>query len=251
MERTPGRKLQTLADASFEAWTKYYQPDENTPNQAVSYYVKGALVALCLDLLLRLRSKVTLDDVMRALWRDYGARHRGVPEGGLEKVAQQLSKLDLKPFFDAALRSTAELPLTELLAEFGVRAVRRAAPSANAPGGRATGSALAAVCGFKLKADLRVAQVFSGGAAARAGLAVNDQLIALDGLRLTNAARLQTLTPGRRYSLSVFRDDELQTLTLMPEAPSLDTWTLTLDEAASDAARTRRAAWLATTLATT
>ena len=66
--QTPGRLVQSVAQASLDAWIKYYRPDENTPNLTVSYYTKGALVALCLDLKLRMEGKTDLDAVMRALW---------------------------------------------------------------------------------------------------------------------------------------------------------------------------------------
>ncbi len=248
LQRTPGRTVQTLADASFEAWIKHYQPDENTPNQAVSYYVKGALVALCLDLRLRRDSAITLDDVMRALWRDYGARGRGVPDGTLEALAQQLSGLDLQAFFDHALRSTAELPLAEYLADFGVQAVCRVTCGDTDVGGRCTGPESRVSLGLKLRAsELRVAQVFSDGPAAQAGLAAGDQLVAVDGLRLsaaTWAARLQSLTPGRPYSLHLFRNDELLEVSVVPQASPADTWTLTLDTKASAEALRRRQAWL-------
>ncbi len=248
LQRTPGRAVQTLADASFEAWIKHYQPDENTPNQAVSYYVKGALVALCLDLLLRRDSAITLDDVMRQLWRDYGARERGVPEGALEAVAQQLSGLDLRSYFDLAIRSTAELPLAECLADFGVRAVTRVACGDTDLGGRSAGPEARVSLGLRLRAgELRVAQIFSEGAAALAGLAAGDQLVALDGLRLSAAtwgARLQSLTPGQRYSMHLFRNDELLEVSVVPQAAPADTWTLTLDAEASGDVLRRRQAWL-------
>ena len=248
LERMPGRHQQTLADASFEAWIKYYQPDENTPNQAVSYYIKGALVSLCLDLLLRRDSTITLDDVLRALWRDYGARGVGVPEGGLERLAQALSGQDLRAFFDRALRSTDELPLTALLADFGVCAQRRVAVSDGDVGGRVSGAPLTVTLGCKLRpGETRVAQVLSGSAAARAGLSVNDHLVALDGWRLTAAnwaGRIQNLKVGHRYDLHVFRNEELLQLSLQVDAPVADTWTLMLDPQADAAACTRRRAWL-------
>lgn len=250
LERAPGRRVQTLADASFEAWIKYYQPDENTPNQSVNYYVKGALVALCLDLRLRRDSAVTLDDVLRALWRDYGARGIGVPEGGLERIAQTLSGLDLREFFDQALRSTDELPLAEWLTDFGVRAHKRIAVSDGDAGGRVSGTALTVGVGCKLRAgETRVAQILSDSAAARAGLSVNDQLVAVDGLRITPAnwnARLQALQPGRAYELHVFRNDELLRLSLQAEAAPADTWTLTLEGQATGTVLARRQSWLGT-----
>jgi predicted metalloprotease with PDZ domain len=68
VQQTPGRRVQSVAQASFDAWTKYYRVQENTPNATVSYYTKGSLVALCLDLTLRAEGHTTLDAVMRALY---------------------------------------------------------------------------------------------------------------------------------------------------------------------------------------
>src|SRR5271169_2066298 len=112
---TPGRRVQTLEDASLTAWVKYYRPDENTVNSAVSYYLKGELVALCLDLTLRqLTSDVhSLDTVMRLLWERFGDG-RGVPENGVEAAAEEVAGQSLQPFFDRVLRSTAELDLSVL-----------------------------------------------------------------------------------------------------------------------------------------
>lgn len=247
LARTPGRALHTLEDASFEAWIKYYQPDENTPNATVSYYVKGGLAALCLDLTLRLRSKTTLDDVLRELWRRYGARNIGVPERGLETLAQELSKLDLREFFDHALRSTQELPLVELLEEFGVRAEPRAAFSDSDAGGRATGETPAATLGLQLRSgETRVAHVSSSGAAARAGVSGGDVLVALDGLRVTPgswAGLVARLQAGRETTLHFFRGDELLSATLLPQPPPLNTWALHLADVKGDKLR-RRKEWI-------
>src|SRR5690606_10086354 len=92
----------------------------NSPNASISYYVKGALVALALDLELRRRSQASLDDVVRELWRRYGATGTGVPEDGFERLAEEVSGLDLGAFFDRAIRGTEDLPLGELLADFGI-----------------------------------------------------------------------------------------------------------------------------------
>jgi predicted metalloprotease with PDZ domain len=247
LSRAPGHKLQSLADASFEAWTKYYQPDENTPNATVSYYVKGALAGLCLDLHLRLHSKVTLDDVMRALWQRYGREGRGVPEGGLEAMAQEVSELDLKPLFDRWLRSTEPLPLTELLAEFGVKADARAAITDADSGGRNTGKTPLASLGLKLRpGETTVAFVTAGSPAQEAGISAGDQLVAINNLRITPggwARQVINLRPGRDYLIYLFRGDELMRVTARAEAPVLDTWALTLASAEGDKLA-RRKAWL-------
>ena len=89
VQQTPGRLVQTVAQSSFDAWVKYYRQDENTPNATVSYYTKGALVALCLDLTLRRDGHTTLDVVMRTLF----LRCKGGPmrEQDLREVLQALA----------------------------------------------------------------------------------------------------------------------------------------------------------------
>ena len=248
LQRAPGRRVQTLAEASFETWIKYYQPDEQTPNAAVNYYVKGALVSLCLDLWLRRHATVTLDDVMRGLWQRYGREDIGVPEGGLEAMAEALSGLDLKTPFDAWLRSTAELPLAELLAEFGITASLRPSSGASDEGGRSEARSTPPVTlGLSLRAgETSIATVFSGSPAEAAGLAAGDQLLAIDGLKLTAgnwANRMETLQPDSTVPLALFRGDELLTVAITPAVPAADTWTFTLAEASGEVLA-RRVAWL-------
>ena len=250
LQRTPGRKLQSLAESSFETWIKYYQPDENSPNQTVSYYVKGALAALCLDLRLRRDASVSLDHVMRALWTRYGAPDVPVPEHGIEQVASELSGLDLSRFFDRVLRSTDELPLAELLLDFGVHAALRCATGPSDEGGRndAKGAPLPFL-GLQLRSgETTVQHVYAQSPAAQAGFAGGDQLVALDSMRVSagNWSRLlETLTPGRSVTLHFFRGDELLAATLIPAAPLPDTWTLTLAEVGGDVLERRRR-WLGT-----
>ncbi len=127
VQRDPGRQRQTLAESSFDAWTKYYRPDENTPNAVVSYYAKGALVALALDLTLRAGTagRISLDDVMRALWQRHGEhgprRGIGVGDEDIRLIAEELSGLKLESFFADAVHGTADLHLAQLLKPFGIR----------------------------------------------------------------------------------------------------------------------------------
>ncbi|MDD3763901.1 MAG: PDZ domain-containing protein [Nevskiales bacterium] len=248
IERTPGARVQTLEDASFEAWTKYYQPDENAANATVSYYVKGALVALCLDLSLRLQSAITLDDVMREAWCRWGRPGVPVPERGLEHLAQELSGCDLAAFFERALRSTEPLPLAELLACFGIGVTLRPAAGDSDVGGRDNGVSQVCALGLRLRpGDTRVAVVLSGGAAAAAGVHPGDQLVALDGLRVHAGGwddALRRLQPGRAVALHVFRDDELLALDIVPDAVPADTWQLEWLDDVDAAVRARRDAWL-------
>ncbi len=247
LERMPARHTHTLADASFEAWIKYYQPDENSANASTNYYVKGALTALCLDLILRRDSAITLDDVLRALWQRYGKSDTPAPEGVLEAVAAELSGLDLKAFFDAALRNTTELPLAETLADFGVLAERRISSGDSDGGGYNVGTPQRNTLGLKLKADGSVAHVLAGSAAQAVGLAGGDVLIAMDGYNVSSgnfSRRLNLLKTGVPVELFWFRSDELMRAQITPQMAITDTWTLTLIDALKPEVAARRKAWL-------
>lgn len=246
--RTPGRRVQSVADASFDAWIKYYRPDENTPNAQVSYYAKGALCALALDLVLRERGRGSLDDLMRDLWRDHGRTGRGVPEDGLRVRASQLAGTDLSAFFDAYVDGTEDPPLAELLAAHGVELELRPALGPKDRGGtRGSGEVPRTSFGATWSPDLKLAHVFGGGAAERAGLAAGDSLVAVDGLRATGE-RLEALArdgrPGDRIPVLAFRRDELIATDVVLVGAAPDTAWLAIDADAGPDACARRDRWL-------
>ena len=253
--RAPGRRKQTVEESSFDAWIKYYRPDENAPNAAVSYYVKGSLVALCLDLLIRseTRGRKSLDRVMRALWKRFGQKGVGVPEDGIESLAEEVTGLKLKGFFDRALRSTAELPLRRWLDTVGIELKMRGAASLSDKGGKSASKsektpARRVDLGVRIAdsgGDPRLTQVLDGGAAQRAGLAAGDVVAAVDGLRVTAKnfeASLARHRPGETVQVHAFRRDELMAFAVRLQAPGQDTAVLTVRPDARFA-RARRA-WL-------
>lgn len=241
--RGSGRLKQSVAESSFDAWTKYYRQDENAPNAIVSYYAKGSLVALALDLTIRTGSdgRKSLDDVMRMLWQRYG-RDFYAPDGS---GGRGLAEADLVAVFDAATglklgrtirrfaESTGDLPLARLLAPFGVKWDDGAAATKPGLGARTAAAG----------ADCRLASVYEGGAAHRAGLSGGDLLVALDGLRVT-ASNLDTLLAryrnGDRVTLHAFRRDELMAFTV--ELAADDTPRVTL--AAAPASAKKLTGWL-------
>ena len=164
--QTPGRLVQSVAQSSFDAWVKYYRQDENTPNATVSYYTKGALVALCLDLTLRLEKKTTLDDVMRALWQRCQAGP--MAQADLLDVLQTLTGRSFAAEVQAWVHTTAELPLKPLLEAAGVQVLEDPAQLAQALGLRVQETA-----GIQVKTVLR------GGAAEAAGFAPGDEWLAV------------------------------------------------------------------------
>jgi predicted metalloprotease with PDZ domain len=201
---SPGRKVQSVAQSSFDAWVKYYRSDENTPNATISYYAKGALVALALDLTLRAEGRGALDDAMRALW----ARGDGGPVSEAD-IAQALQEAGGRSFaheLSQWVHGTGELPLRALVERAGVEWTEDAPTMAQRLGLRVSESALTGV---------KVSHVLRGGAAERAGLSAGDELIALRGWRLRrleDAARL--LTPGQAAPLLAARDQRIVELTL-------------------------------------
>jgi predicted metalloprotease with PDZ domain len=255
--RTPGRRRQTVAESSWDAWIKYYRQDENAPNAIVSYYGKGSLVALCLDLHLRSRTagRKSLDDVMRALWGRYGRSGLGIPEDGVERTAEEATGLKLRPLFDRWLRSTDELPLEAMLATVGVELEVRPAEGPTDRGGRPAAQSAAALAervslGARTAAegaDVKLTHVLEGGAAQRAALAAGDVIAAIDGIRVTPKtleARLARLRPGDRVRAHVFRRDELREVEIELAAPPADTCALRLDRRASGRALKLRRGWL-------
>jgi predicted metalloprotease with PDZ domain len=252
--RGAGRLKQTIADSSFDAWIKFYRPDENTPNAVVSYYTKGSLTALALDLTIRreTRDGKSLDDVMRALWKRHGKTGVGVPEDGIERVAQEVSGVNLRAFFDRALRSTEDLPLGELFADVGIAFGLRAAESDQDKGGKAgTGSqTVRPTLGVRLAesgSDAKLATVYDGGAAQEAGLAAGDMVIAVDGLRATRGsleALIGANLPGAAVCIHAFRRDELMTFNVTLRAAPVDTCFLALKDDVDEPTRSRRTAWL-------
>lgn len=165
--QTPGRLVQTVAQASFDAWTRYYRIQENTPNATVSYYTKGALVALCLDLTLRAEGHTTLDAVMRALWQ----RTEGGPmaEADLLQVLKQLGKRSYASDITQWVHTTSDLPVLALLQRHGVHVAQADAPLAQSLGLRVS------------EADgIVLNNVWRGSAAETAGMAAGDEWLGLD-----------------------------------------------------------------------
>ncbi len=237
LQSQPGRHLQTLEEASFDTWIKFYRPDAHTPNSQISYYQKGALVGLLLDLHLRSATENTrsLDDVMRLLWERYGEPDRGFPEDsrvGIERIAEEVCGEGLSDFFDRYLRSTAELEYERYLAAAGLRLTSAAEVQDVASALAAVAEPISTGAGTQVELGVRlkeeggrtlVTHVLAGTPAHRAGVNAGDEILALDGLRVNIAqltARLAEQEPGERVALTVLRRAELLTLEVELEPPS-------------------------------
>jgi predicted metalloprotease with PDZ domain len=248
LERTPGARKMSVEEASFLAWVKHYRPDENSPNSAVSYYLKGELVVLALDLALRKAGR-SADDVLRALMERF--ERSGVPEGGVEDVVADLAGPEAaRRFFDRFVRGTDPLELD--LDAVGVSLRRRPAQGLDDKGGAPGKVDEERPAPGWLGAELApgpklvVSTVREGSPAHRAGLYAEDELVAEDGFRLDRNAlwdRICERGPGGMLKLTVFRRDELVNVTVVLGTPPEDTVWLEVDPQATPEQRARFEAW--------
>ena len=242
--QTPGRKVQAVAEASFDAWVKYYRPEPNTANATVSYYTKGALVALCFDLTLRAEGKTTLDDVMRGLW----VRCKAGPmsERDFATVLEELGERSFAKEIKAWVHGTGELPVRDLLVKHGVVVSDEPAQLQQRLGLRVSEAA-----GVSIKV------VLSGGAAEKAGFAAGDEWLGITvGVKSkAQSWRIHKLddlaqhitehaTKTQKVTSLVARDKRLVHLTLNWPAKSAEqTWQLKAGKEVGEAKQLN--AWLA------
>lgn len=229
--RNKGRFKQTITESSFDAWTKFYKQDESAINNIVSYYNKGAVLAMCLDLLLKSKSngKYRLDDVMQHLWTQHGKLTIPTPIDVVQNFIQKNLNLDLSHFFQLALYSTQELPFYDLLMKFGVKCVIAPAEKLEDKGGTVVTSPMKVEFGAQIKArdtGIQITQVSEHTAAFNAGLQVGDVLIAIDKWEVNKdnlISQLNNLTIGHTAQLSLLRDKKLKQLTFVATTAPSDT----------------------------
>jgi len=273
LERTPGAGKMSLEEASFLAWVKHYRPDENSPNSAISYYLKGELVAFALDLELRRRGR-SLDELLIVLYARHAlpaspprdgvhppspspprsggeGRGEGVPEDGVEQVVAELIGPEAaRSFFDRFVRGTEPLRLD--LGVLGLRLRHRPAQGFDDKGGTPAkaenGRPAAGFLGVDLTPAPRLAvqSVREGSPAHAAGLYAEDEILAEDGFRVDRAAlwdRLCERGPGGKLRLTVFRRDELVDVPVTLGEPVEDTIWLEPDPDAAPESHEAFEAW--------
>ncbi|HEX4420588.1 MAG TPA: PDZ domain-containing protein [Kofleriaceae bacterium] len=212
LQATPGRRRQSLEASSFDAWIKLYKPDESNLNTTVSYYLKGGLVMFALDLQIRRRTaglidgQRSLDDVLRLLWKRYGATGEPHPTA-LQPVFEEAAGIPLGDVFDRQIRGTEDPELAEELRHVGLELRTSADPAQIADG--ASPVWIGATLG-----GTKVTGVLDDSPACAAGLAPGDEIIAIDGFRVTSDGELRSIAgaqrPGDAVELAVFRRGRLR-----------------------------------------
>ena len=216
-----GRFKQSAAESSFDAWTKFYKQDASATNNIVSYYTKGGIIALGLDLLLREQSgdTVCLDDVMRILWQQYGKDESGTPDNVIQTLCKAHLDIDVSNYLNSVVYHTDDVELETLVQRIGIALRTRAKVSSEDKGGLSSKAPTKRQLGATLKAaplGLTVVQVFEGLAAMNAGILLNDNIIAIDG-HVVSQGKLQRILDTTREStleVSLIRDGQLLNVTL-------------------------------------
>ena len=229
---TPGRGVQSLRESSQEAWVKLYKADAYSADAQVSYYLKGAVVALCLDLHLR-RNGGSLMEVLRQLWLSHGRWGRGYSEADLVQAFATHAP-DLATQLPRWLRELDDPDLDGYLSSVGLflDAEMASTPWAGLTPRQEAGGLLAA-------------RVVRGGPAEQAGVMVGDELVALDQQRLKSPDDLQrALRPDQSQTLLIARRSQLRSLELRPQAPQVERFQLKRVADATDAQLAAQQRWL-------
>ena len=261
LRQQPGRFELSLSQSSFLTWIKLYKQDANWMNSGVSYYLKGELVGLVLDLAIRdrTRGRKSLDDVMRALYERYPFNGPGIPEphmggkDGWREAIEDVTGLSWRAFWAKYIDGTDEVDLELFLGKVGWRLKpvhKDDKPEEKAKkGDYATSGAWLGVETKDVDRRLRVAYVLVDSPALRAGVSPEDELVALDGYQINDKEaldkRLREREARDRVVLTIFRRGELVFLDVTLAAPPPEKWVV--EEATRVSARAKRVrrAWLA------
>lgn len=212
-QTTPGRKIQPVSESSFDAWIKLYRQDANSPNSQISYYLKGEMITLLLDLMIRSRHKNqrSLDDVMLKLWQQFGKDEIGYTADELKQIIESVAGTDLTDFFDRYIHGREELPFNEYLEPFGLEL---AVDTTEEP-----------FLGIKVvsnNAKESIKFVESDSPAQIAGIDAGDELLAIDGIKVTGkqlSERLKDYQPRDIVEITVFHQDELRNYSVTLDEP--------------------------------
>src|SRR6185503_13348835 len=242
LQNTPGRKEQTVEDSSFDTWIKFYRQDENSINSQVSYYDKGAILGLLLDLEIRQRSKnaKSLDDVLRYLYVEFFKKNRNYTPADFQKACELMAGSSMEDFFNRYVRGTEELNYSVAFEAAGLRLDTRAT-------GTADEKVYFGADVAQEEDRLMIRRVYAGSPAYEQGLNAGDQIVAMDNMRVNRDffnARMLEKKPGDLVSLTIFRFDDLSTLFIKLVERREGTYRIVLLPNATEAQKRIYRSWL-------
>ncbi|MDZ8028751.1 MAG: M61 family metallopeptidase [Nostoc sp. DedQUE11] len=242
-QTTPGRKVQPLSESSFDAWIKLYRPDANSGNSQISYYLKGEMISLLLDLLIRSThdNQRSLDDVMLKMWQQFGEVEIGYTSEQLQEVIESVAGIDLTDFFGRYIHTTEDLPFNQYLEPFGLELV---ADQQEEP-----------YLGVRINTEngREIIKFVEAGSPAQAGgIDTGDELLAIDGIKLTANSlsdRLKDYQPNNKIEVALFHQDELRTYSITLASPNPTRYQVKPIDSPDSTQQQNFAAWLGVAIA--
>jgi predicted metalloprotease with PDZ domain len=236
---TIGRKVQPLGESSYDAWIKLYRREAYSDNNQISYYLKGQLVSLLLDLLIRAKhqNKRSLDDVMRLMWSRFGQEEIGFSETQLRSTIAEVAGENLDDFFHRYIETTEELPFDDYLNPFGL--YLKTVVESSTP-----------YLGIRVQSDGSrevIEYVAAESPAAVAGIDAKDELLAIDGIKVDAKSleeRLSDYQAEDTIQVTVFHKDELKTLTVTLATAQANRYELAIKDNLSPEQQQNLAGWL-------
>ena len=236
---TPGRNVQPLGESSYDAWIKLYRRDAYSDNNQISYYLKGQLVSLLLDLLIRAKhnNKRSLDDVMRLMWQRFGQDEIGFSEVQLRDTIAEVAEENLDDFFARYIETTEELPFDDYLDAFGL--YLKTVDNTDTP-----------YIGIKVQSENNkevIGFVEAQSPAALAGIDARDELLAINGIRVDSTSlneRLKNYQANDTIQVTIFHQDELRTLPVTLTKPQPSGYKVAIQEDLSDQQQQNLTGWL-------
>lgn len=236
---TIGRTVQPLGESSYDAWIKLYRRDANSDNNQISYYLKGQLVSLLLDLLIRAKhhNKRSLDDLMSLMWSRFGKAEVGFTEQQLRDTIAEVAEVNLNDFFARYIETTEELPFDDYLDPFGL--YLKTIPESEVP-----------YLGIKVQSEHNremIQFVAAESPAALGGIDAQDQLLAINGIKVDAKSldeRLKDYQAGDTIQVSLFHQDELKTLPVILDKPQSNSFELAIKDDLSPEQQQNLTGWL-------
>ena len=236
---TKGRKVQPLGESSYDAWIKLYRRNEYSDNNQISYYLKGQFVSLLLDLLIRAKhqNKKSLDDVMRLMWSRFGQDEKGFSEAELRATIAEVAEDDLDDFFTRYIETTEEFPFDDYLEPFGL--YLKTVAEKDIP-----------YLGIKVQSENNrevIKFVETQSPAALGGIDAKDELLAIDGIKVTAQSlnnRLKDYQAENTVQVTVFHKDELKTLPVTLAQPQTNSYELAIEDDLSEQQQQNLTGWL-------
>ncbi|MBW4615146.1 MAG: M61 family metallopeptidase [Desmonostoc vinosum HA7617-LM4] len=243
-ELTPGRKVQPVSESSFDAWIKLYRPDANSGNSQISYYLKGEMVSLLLDLLIRSHhdNQRSFDNVMQRMWLQFGQAEIGYTPEQLQEVIESVAEIDLSDFFQRYIDGIDDLPFNQYLEPFGLQLI---ADQEEEP-----------YLGMKVNSEngreiIKFVEI--GSPAQVGGIDAGDELLAINGIKVVANSlsdRLKDYQPDDTIQITVFHQDELRTYSVILASPRPTRYQLKPVDHASTTQQQNFTEWLGGMLST-